>query len=499
MDSSTATIGSPSTARSTSGTPVRANAVVAVLAFAGIVAALMQTLVLPLIGQLPELLDTTASNASWVITATLLAAAVATPVSGRLGDLYGKRRVMLFCAALLIVGSLVCALCSSLVLVVLGRAIQGAAMGLVPLGISAMRDLLPPEKLGSSIALMSASMGIGGALGLPAAAAVAEHASWHVLFWAATAMAAMIWVLIYQFIPATPVTASGRFDPIGAVGLGAGLVALLLGVSKGADWGWGSASTIGCLLGAVVILLAWGWHQLRSKDPLVDLRVTARPVVLLTNVASLVIGFAMYASMLIIPQLLQLPTETGYGLGQDMLHMGLWMLPGGVTMMLVASLGAKISAARGPKITLILGAMTIAAGYLAAVLLMGSTWGLLVAICVINAGVGFAYGAMPALIMGSVPVSETASANSFNSLMRSLGTSISAAVIGVVLAQMTTDFGGTALPSQGGFQTGLLLGAGVALLAAAIAAFIPTRASLAAEENIDHAGRETDSAEVANR
>ena len=359
-------------------------------------------------------------------------------------------------------------------------------MGLVPLGISAMRDLLPPEKLGSSIALMSASMGIGGALGLPAAAAVAEHADWHVLFWAAAAMAAMIWVLIYHFIPATPVTASGRFDPIGAIGLGAGLVALLLGVSKGADWGWGSASTIGCLVGAVVILLAWGWFQLRTKDPLVDLRVTARPVVLLTNVASLVIGFAMYASMLIIPQLLQLPTETGYGLGQDMLHMGLWMLPGGFTMMLVASFGAKISAARGPKVTLILGALTIAAGYLAAVLLMGSTWGLLVAICIINGGVGFAYGAMPALIMGSVPVSETASANSVNSLMRSLGTSVSAAVIGVVLAQMTTDFGGYALPSQNGFQAGLLIGAGVALVAAAIAVLIPNRASLEAEENIEH-------------
>jgi len=498
MNTSSSIVGSASAAPATSGTPVRANAVVAVLAFAGIVAALMQTLVVPLIGQLPELLDTTASNASWVITATLLVAAVATPVSGRLGDLYGKRRVMLFCAALLIIGSLVCALSSSLVLVVIGRALQGAAMGLVPLGISAMRDLLPPEKLGSSIALMSASMGIGGALGLPAAAAVAEHADWHVLFWAAVAMAAMIWVLIYTFIPATPVTAFGRFDPFGAIGLGAGLVTLLLGVSKGADWGWGSASTIGCLVGAVVILLVWGWFQLRATDPLVDLRVTARPVVLLTNVASLVIGFAMYASMLIIPQLLQLPTETGYGLGQDMLHLGLWMLPGGFTMMLVASLGAKISAARGPKITLILGALVIAAGYLAAVLLMGSTWGLLVAICVINGGVGFAYGAMPALIMGSVPVSETASANSFNSLMRSLGTSISAAVIGVVLAQMTTDFGGTALPSQGGFQTGLLLGAGVALLAAAIAAFIPNRASLAAEENIDHAGRDADLVDVAN-
>ena len=280
-------------------------------------------------------------------------------------------------------------------------------MGLIPVGISAMRDLLPPEKLGASIALMSASMGIGGALGLPISAAVAEHTSWRALFWGAGALAVVVTVLIYVLVPTTPITASGRFDPVGAVGLGAGLVCLLLGVSKGADWGWTSTSTVALLVAAVVILLGWGWFELRIDHPLVDLRVTARPVVLLTNAASLVIGFAMYASSLILPQLLQLPTETGYGLGQDMLQMGLWMAPGGFAMMLVAPFGAKISHRRGPKVTLALGATVIAVGYLAAVFLMGSTWGVLVSVCIISSGVGLAYGAMPALIMGSVPVSET--------------------------------------------------------------------------------------------
>ncbi|WP_323097430.1 MFS transporter [Intrasporangium sp. YIM S08009] len=466
---------------------VRTEAVVAVLAFAGIVAAVMQTLVVPLIGELPRLLDTTSSNATWVITATLLAAAVATPISGRLGDLYGKRRVMLACSVLLVAGSLVCALATSVVPMIAGRALQGAAMGLVPLGISAMRDLLPPERLGTSIALMSASMGIGGALGLPVAAAVAEYANWRMLFWGATALAVAIAVLIFLVIPATPVTAHGRFDPVGAVGLGVGLVCLLLGVSKGADWGWTSGATLGLLVGAVVVLLAWGWFELRTSDPLVDLRVTARPVVLLTNLASVVIGFAMYAQSLIVPQLLQLPTTTGYGLGQDMLRMGLWMAPGGLMMMLVSPLGARLSHARGPRTTLAVGAAVVALGYLSAVALMGSTWGLLVAVCVTNTGVGFAYGAMPALIMGSVPLSETGSANSFNTLMRSIGTSVSAAVVGVVLANLSTDVGGgIALPSEAGFRVGLLIGAGVAALAAVIALSIPRGASRAAEERIEH-------------
>ncbi|WP_368245668.1 MFS transporter [Janibacter sp. Y6] len=176
-------------------------AIVPVLAFAGIVAALMQTLVVPLIGDLPQLLGTTATDATWVITATLLAAAVVTPVSGRLGDLYGKRPVMLGCTALLVVGSVVCATASSVVPMIVGRAFQGAAMGLIPLGISVMRDLLPPERLGSSIALMSASLGIGGALGLPAAAAVAEYGSWRGLFWGAAVLALVVAFLVHRFLP----------------------------------------------------------------------------------------------------------------------------------------------------------------------------------------------------------------------------------------------------------------------------------------------------------
>ncbi|EFL00028.1 LOW QUALITY PROTEIN: membrane transporter, partial [Streptomyces sp. SPB78] len=254
-----------------------------------------------------------------------------------------------------------------------------------------------------------------------------------------------------------------------------GFVCLLLGISKGADWGWGSATTLGLLGAAVVVLLLWGVWETRTKDPVVDLRTTARPRVLLTNAASIFTGFGMYASMLVLPQLLQFPEETGYGLGQSMLVAGLWMAPGGIMMMFVSPLGGKLSNARGPKFTLVGGVLVIAAGYGLSLLLMGSAWGVMVALMVINSGVGLAYGAMPALIMGAVPLSESAAANGFNALMRSLGTSIGAAVVGVVLAQLTTDFGGHALTSENGFRTGLLVGCGVALLAGLIAAAIPYR------------------------
>ncbi|MEU8950203.1 MFS transporter [Streptomyces sp. NPDC048489] len=452
----------------------RSGGVVATLAFAGITAAIMQTLVTPLIAELPQLLDTTSSNAAWVITATLLVAAVFVPVSGRLGDLLGKRRMLLACSVPLIVGSVVCALSSSVVPMIVGRGLQGMGMGMVPLGIALLRDVVPTEKLSSSIALVSASMGIGGGLGLPIAAAVAQYANWRVLFWGAAVMAAVVATLVWFLIPDIPARAEGqRFDLPGALGLGAGLVCLLLAVSKGADWGWGSATTVGLFVAAVVVLLGWGAWELRTRDPLVDLRTTARPRVLLTNLASVFVGCAMYASMLVLPQLLQFPEATGYGLGQSMLAAGLWMAPGGIMMMFVSPLGGKLTDARGPKFTLISGVLVIAAGYGLALALMGTAWGLMLVGIVVNSGVGLAYGAMPALIMSSVPLSETAAANGFNTLMRSLGTSVGAAVIGVVLAQMTTTLGGFTFASEDGFRTSLIIGGGVAVVAAVIAATIP--------------------------
>ncbi|MCK0091130.1 MFS transporter [Rhodococcus sp. HNM0563] len=453
---------------------VRPSLLVGVLAFTGIAGALTQTLVVPLIGQLPVMLDTTASNASWVITITLLTGAVATPVIGRLGDTYGKRRMLLICTVPLILGAIMCALSSSLLPMLLGRGLQGLGVGLIPLGISLLRDVLPPERLHSSIALMSASMGIGGALGLPVAAAVAENTSWRVLFWATAVLSAVVFVLLWNVVPDRPGKANpGRFDMVGAIGLGIALTALLVAVSKGADWGWGSATTLELFALAAVVLVAWGWWELRRPEPLVDLRIAARPAVLLTNAASVVVGFGMYAQSLIIPQLLQLPTETGYGLGQSMLAMGLWMAPGGLMMMAVSPIAGKLSSARGPKVSLFVGCVIIAIAYGSSQLLMGSTWGLMIVAAICSTGVGFAYGAMPALIMAAVPQTETASANSVNSLMRAMGTSISAAVVGVVLAQMSVQVGAYTIPTESGFRTGLLIGCGVALVAAVITLTIP--------------------------
>ncbi|MGW7514948.1 MFS transporter [Streptomyces sp. NPDC054796] len=435
----------------------------------------MQTLLVPVVAELPRLLGTATSNAAWVITATLLSGAVATPIMGRLGDLYGKRRLILFSLGLMVLGSLVCGFTSSLVPMVAGRVLQGFAMGAIPLGISIMRDELPPERLGSAMAFMSSSLGVGGALGMPLAAYVAQHTDWHALFFGAAGLGVIAMVLVAAVVPESRVRTPGRFDVLGAIGLSAGLVALLLPISKGGDWGWGSGMTLGLLGAAVVIFLLWGLFELRIEGPLVDLRTTARRQVLLTNLASITVGLAFYAATLVLPQLLQLPVSTGYGLGQSMVVAGLCVAPMGVAMMLVSSLSARISAARGPKVSLMTGLVVLALAYLAGTALMDAVWQVVITAVLIGIGIGVAYSAMPALIIGAVDPSESGAANGLNTLMRSIGTSTSSAVIGVVLARMTIPLGNTEVPDLEGFRTAFLIAAGAALLGLLIAAFLPGR------------------------
>jgi MFS family permease len=453
--------------------------IVPVLAFSGIVVALMQTLVIPLVPRLPGLLGAAPADTAWAVTVTLLAGAVVTPVVGRLGDMYGKRRMLSISLVVLVSGSVVCALADSLTPMIIGRGLQGLAAGVIALGISIMRDEVPGERLASATALMSASLGVGGALGLPLAAFIADHADWHVLFWAASGFGALAVVLLVALVPESAVRSGGRFDVVGAAGLSVVLVCALLAISKGGDWGWTSGRVLALAAAAVLVAAAWAWWELRVPRPLVDLRTLARGQVLLTNVASVVFGFSMFAMALVVPQILLLPSATGYGLGQTMLSVGLVMAPNGLVMMAMAPVSARITRTMGPRVTLMAGAAVVSVGYALGSVMMSSLWELVVASSVIGAGVGLAYGAMPSLIMAAVPVTQTAAANSFNTLMRAVGTAVSSAVIGATLAQLTTPFGEERVPTHGAFRLIMLVGAGAAFVALVVAAFLPTRPSTA--------------------
>ncbi|MGB3697976.1 MAG: MFS transporter [Gordonia sp. (in: high G+C Gram-positive bacteria)] len=457
--------------------------IVIVLCLGGLVASLMQTLIIPVQPELPRLLGTSISNASWIITATLLGGAVAMPIAGRLGDMYGKQRVLLVSAILLVVGSLICAIGGSLVPMLIGRTVQGLAMGFIPVGISLMRDVTPPRLTSMAVSAMSATLGVGGAIGLPLSAWVAQTWDWRALFWASAGLALIVTVLVLIMVPNLPGTAGGRLDVVGALTLAVGLCATLIAISKGKDWGWGSATTLACFAVGAAVLVAWGFYELRHDDPLVDLRTSARPAVLLTNLAAVAVGFGMMAQAIVVPMMLEVPEAAG-GFGQSILQAGLWMAPGGVMMMLFAPISGMLINSLGAKTTLAIGASVLGVGYLGAFFLMSAPWQLAVASVIASAGVGIGYAAMPTLIMAAVPITEAGAAVGFNGLMRSVGTTLSSAVMAVVLAASTLNLGGHEVPSHTAFRWCFLIGALAAFVGVALTLLIPRGASRPAEQPV---------------
>lgn len=447
--------------------------IIGMLASCGLSVSLMQTLVVPLLPQFPRLLGASTSTVAWLVTATLVAGAVCAPVLGRLGDMYGKRRMLLVALGLVTVGSALGAAAPGVEVLIVARVLQGASLGVVPLGISIMRDVLPPGRVGSGIALMSSSLGIGGAVGLPLTGAVAQHASWRWLFAGAAVLCAVQLLVVRRLVAESSSRSGGRFDLPGAVGLSAALVCLLLAISKGSDWGWSSPTVLGLFAAAAVLFVVWGRMELRVPSPLVDLRVSARPAVLWTNIGSILIGFAMFAGFLVTTQVLQAPVESGYGFGLPLLVAGLVLLPIGGAMAVFSPVSARLSKRFGPRTTLVAGTLVLVAGNLSMAALPGTLVMVMAGATLTAVGAALAYSALPLLIMDAVPPTETAAANSLNTLMRMLGTSSCSAVAAAVTSGLTATVAGVTLPSGTAYTVVFLAAAGAAALAAVISAVTP--------------------------
>lgn len=451
----------------------RSALVIIVLASCGLCVSLMQTLVVPLLPEFPRLLSASPATVAWLVTATLVAGAVCAPLLGRLGDMYGRRRLLLVALGMVGVGSALGAVAPDIGTLIVGRALQGASLGVVPLGMSIMRDLLRPDRVGSGVALMSSSLGIGGAIGLPLTGVVAQHTSWRWLFAGAAVLAVVLITVVAVLVPATGERSRGRFDVPGAIGLAAALVCMLLAISKGSEWGWGSPLVIGLLVAAAVLFAAWGIWEMRVRTPLVDLRISARPAVLWTNVASILIGFGMFAGFLTTTQVLQAPVATGYGMGFSLIVAGLVMLPTGILMVIFSQVSARISARWGARRTLVVGTAILAVGNVALSFLPATIWQILIASAITSVGAALSYSSIPVLIMDAVPPTETAAANSLNTLMRQLGTSACSAVVAAVATGLTVVVDGHVLPAGTAYTVVFLAAGAAAAVGCAIAAATP--------------------------
>jgi EmrB/QacA subfamily drug resistance transporter len=445
--------------------------VVLFLSLGGLAFAVLQSLVAPALPIIAQDLHASTGDISWILTAYLLSASVLTPILGRLGDMVGKRRVMLVVLVVLAAGTLLAALAPNLAVLIVARALQGAAGAIMPLSIGIVRDELPRERVGVTVGLLSAIFGIGAGVGIVAAGPIVDHLSWHWLFWLPLVVVGIALLGVFFGVPESPVRTPGRLDVVGALILSVSLVSLLLGISKGREWGWGSGNTIGLLALGVVALLVFVVVELRVREPLVDMRLMALRGVWATNLVALIFGFAMFGTFVLVPTLLELPAVTGYGFGKSVSEAGLFLLPTVLMMLVFGPLAGMLDRRFGPKLPMVLGAIAVTAAFVLPAAGHGATWQILVSGLLTGAGIGLAFASMSNAIIEAVPATQTGEAASVNTIARTIGSSIGTAVIAAVIASNTTAQG---LPTDHAFTEGFWVCAGVAVLGIIAALILPS-------------------------
>src|SRR3954447_11688134 len=379
------------------------NLTFAVLALGGIAYALLQSLVAPALPTIQADLHTSTTAVTWVLTAYLLSASVCTPILGRLGDMHGKERLLVIVLAVMAAGTLIAALATSVGVMVLGRVIQGAGGAVFPLAFGIIRDEFPRERVATGIALISAILGIGGGLGIVLAGPIVQHLEYHWLFWFPLLGVIAATIGIQFFVPESPIRTPGRINPLGGVLLGGWLVALLVGVSEAPDWGWASARTIGCFVAAAVLLVAWVRAESGSDSPLVDMQMMRIPTVWMTNAAALLIGFGMFASFVLVPEFVEMPTSTGYGFGWSVTQAGISMLPSTLGMLVAGPFAGRMSASVGSRRPLQIGAVVSCVAFVLLTFAHSASWHIYLAMLIMGIGIGFAFASMANLIVEAVP------------------------------------------------------------------------------------------------
>lgn len=444
----------------------RQRAIVAVLAFAGMLISLQLTLLIPALPQIPQILSVTANDASWLVTITLLTSTVGTPILSRMADMYGRRRLLLASLALLATGSVIAALGMNFMAVLIGRSLQGFAASIIPIGVSLMRDLLTPQRSATGIALVSGTMGIGSAIGLPLSGILLEVGGLSAIFWASAIAATLFFILSVMILPIPGVPLGGRFDFVGSFLFAAPLSSLLLLISKGSEWGVGMSTGI-CLLITLIGFAIWIPHQLKTSNPLVELRSTVSRPVLTTNIATFFIAAGMFANYLLTIQEATAPVGMGMGLGLPALQGALIIVPSSLMMVLLSPLAAKVLRTYGGKTALVLGAALICFAYTFRFFFNSGIPAVIVGTMFVGVGATFAFAAMPTLIMGMVPSSQAAAANGLNSLIRNLAGAVTTAAYGFLFIVLPWEHDSSFLSSEG-----ILVGFGVMAILALIGLLI---------------------------
>ncbi|UGS38078.1 MFS transporter [Capillimicrobium parvum] len=446
------------------------NLTFAVLAVAGMSYSLMQSLVAPALPEIQRDLHTSATAVTWLLTGYLLSASVITPIAGRLGDMFGKERVLVITLAVLTGGTVVAALATSIEVMILGRLLQGAGGAMFPLAFGIIRDEFPREKVAGGIAMMSVFLGLGGGLGIVLAGPIVDNLGYHWLFWLPLAPVAFATIATVLWIPESPLKVPGKVNWAGAALLSSWLVVGLVAISQGSSWGWTSPRMLGSFALTIVLIALWIANERRAAEPLVDMRMMRRRGVWTVNLAAILVGAGMYSSFILIPQFVEMPTGSGYGFGSSVTGAGLFMLPSTTAMLLSGPIAGRMSRRYGSRPPMLLGAAVLTLSFLMLAFVHTDPVDVYVAAALVGFGVGFCFASLANLIVEVVPPEQTGVATGMNTVMRTIGGAIGSTVTAAVIA--STVVGGSE-PTESGFTMAFMIAAGAAGLALLTTFLVP--------------------------
>ena len=415
---------------------------------------MLQSLVVPALPTLQSDLHTTPTGVTWIFTAYLLAASVATPIAGRLGDMFGKKRTLVVVLAGLGAGTLLAALATTLPVMIGARTIQGLGGAIFPLAFGIVRDEFPRERVAGGIALISGLLGVGAGLGIILAGPILEHLDYHWLFWIPLAVIALTTIATMVIVPESPVRAPGSVNWAGATLLSLWLICLLLSISEAPTWGWLSPRTLGLLGAAAILAIAWVRAETRSPSPLVDMRMMRLRGVWTTNLTGLLLGVGMYSSFVLIPQFVQTPTSSGYGFGSSVTQAGLFLIPSTMAMMIAGPVGGRLSGRFGSKVPLVLGVAITMFAFVLLALAHTAHWQIYLSSLLIGTGVGFAFASMANLIVEAVRPDQTGVATGMNAVMRTIGGAVGGQVAASILAANLLASG---VPAERGYTLSFVI------------------------------------------
>ena len=433
--------------------------------------AMMQSLISPVLSTIQHDLHTSQSTVTWVLTAYLLSASIFTPILGRIGDMVGKERMLVVTLIGLAVGCLLAAIAPNIGVLIIARLIQGIGGAVFPLSFGIIRDEFPAARMSSAIGAMSAVIAVGGGLGVVLAGPIVAALGYRWLFWIPLMIVVLTALAAHLLVPESPVRTPGRVNWFAAILMSGWLVALLLAVSEAPQWGWTSTRVIGLLVVAVAVFAAWVGTEVRSANPLIDMRMMRLPAVWTTNLVALLFGGAMYALYGFLPQFTQTPTAAGYGFGASVTEAGLLMLPMLVTMFVAGLLSGRLERVFSLKAQLTTGSVFSVLACAALVVAHDERWQIAVAAAVFGLGIGLAYSAMTNLIVKNVPARQTGAAAGMNANIRTIGGAIGAAVMSSIV---TGNLQPNGLPHESGYSHGFALLAGLSVAAVAAALLVPT-------------------------